>query len=213
MDCDAVRAAYLESLVERAATGTEAVVRHIETCPGCRDEIRALGAVWEALGALPLAEPSAEARRGLIRRLRWAAAVEPLRSIESWQQAALAGVVGFLVSVLFSLLVPYEAMVAACESVAAALPTGVAYLMGGFLYGLAPMAIAVAVQARRQVTSGIVAALEAPFVFLVALVPYVVIRCAEFPPALLAGFVAGLATGAVLGGGAGAWLGRRHAFS
>lgn len=38
----------------------------------------------------------------------------------------------------------------------------------------------------------------------VALVPYVLVVCSESPLALLTGFIAGSATGAVLGGGAAA---------
>lgn len=212
MDCEDVRAAYAESLVAGQSMA-DAAAHHLLACSGCREEAERLTATWTALGSLPLAEPSPRVGRILRRRVRWEAAREALRSLERWQEAALAGVVGFVLSVLLGLALPYEVMIAACQAVVPAVPGALAYLMSGLVYGLIPMALSVAGDAWRRAVPGIVGAVEAPVVFLVALVPYVVLRCGEFPLALLTGFIAGIATGAVLGGGAGAWLGRRHAWA
>jgi hypothetical protein len=146
--------------------------------------------------------------------VRWEAARETLVSLERWQQAALVGVVGFAVSVLLGLVVPYETMVAACrEIVPAVLPTPLAYVLAGVLYGLVPLLVATTLQARWLGAAGVVGVLEAPAVFLVALLPYVVLRCGDFPMALLTGFIGGIAVGAIAGGGAGTVIGRRHAWA
>ena len=212
MDCDAVRQLYVESLA--GGNGIpEAATRHLATCPGCRNELRALETTWAALAALPLVEPSGAVLWHVLRRVRWEAVREALLSLESWQQAAFAGVIGFLLSVLLAAVLPYEAMVEACRGVAPGLPTAFAYLMGALVYGFVPMGIAVSFEAHRRVAPGVVGMIEAPAVFLVAVGPYVALRCAEFPLALLAAFVAGLATGAVVGGGTATWIRRRHAWT
>lgn len=212
MDCEEARALLVESLLAGRAPA-EAVARHLAGCDPCRAEADGLAATWAALGALPLQEPSGEVARRLRRRLYWEATLELLRSRRRWQEAALAGVLGFLASVLLGLALPYAVVIAACRMVVPGAVDPLAYLLGGFLYGLVPMALAVAVQARRQAVPTLLGALEAPLVFLAAGLPYVAVRCAEFPPALLAGFAGGIAIGAVVGGGAGARLGRRAAWA
>lgn len=212
MDCDAVRQLYIESLAAGAGI-PDAATRHLATCPGCGNELQALEATWGALAALPLAEPQAAVRRRLLRRVGWEAVRETFLSLERWQQAALAGVIGFLLSVLLAIVLPYEAMIEACRGVAPGLPVAFAYVLGALVYGLVPMTLAVFFEARRRASPGVLGMVEAPVVFLAALVPYVVLRCAEFPLGFLAAFVAGLATGAVMGGGAGTWMGRRHAWT
>jgi predicted anti-sigma-YlaC factor YlaD len=212
MNCDEVRELYLADLTGDEPK-PEGVDRHLEACPACRQELPALAATWAALEALPLIEPDPRVGRKLHRRVRWEAARETLVSLQRWQQAALLGVVGFAVSVLLALVVPYETMVAACrEIVPAVLPTPVAYALAGVLYGLVPLLVATAFQARWIGGAGVVGVLEAPVVFLVALLPYVLFRCGDFPLALLTGFVGGIAAGAVAGGGLGTVLGRRHAW-
>ena len=199
MDCHAVRELHVEALIAGRAASEE-VERHLAACPACREETQALAATWTALAALPVLEPSPEVARRLHRRVRWEGIRESLASIESWQRAALAGVAGFVLSVVLSLLVPYQTMVALCQTIAPpSVPAPAAYLLAGVLYGLLPMLIGTA--------------LEAVFVFLLVLVPYVLLRCGEFPVSLLAGFVGGIALGATLGSAAGTGLRRRHAWA
>lgn len=212
MDCDAVRPVYVESLVADEGI-PEAASRHLAACPGCRDELVGLDATWAALAALPMVDPSGAVRRRLLRRVGWGAAWETLLSFERWQQAALTGVVGSLLSVLLAVVLPYEAMIEACRGVAPGLPAAFVYVIGALVYGLVPMTVAVSFEARLRALPSVLGLIEAPAVFLAAVVPYVVLRCAEFPLALLIAFVAGLATGAVVGGGAGTWIGRRRAWA
>lgn len=198
MDCEEARAFLVESLLAGRAP-TEAVARHLAGCGPCRADADGLAATCAALSALPLQEPSAGVARRLRRGLYWESTLELLRSRRRWQEAALAGVLGFLASVLLGLVLPYEVMIAACRTVVPESVDPLAYLLGGLLYGFVPMALAVAVQARRQTVPTPLGALEAPLLFLAAAVPYMVVRCAEFPPALLAGFAGGIAIGAVGG--------------
>ncbi|MGH7374852.1 MAG: hypothetical protein ACREJY_11560 [Candidatus Rokuibacteriota bacterium] len=202
----------MEALAAGRAPGAQ-VAGHVETCVGCRAEIEGLSATWHLFEALPVLEPRAEVAVRLRRRLRWERARETLVSRERWQQAALAGVLGFVLSVLLGLAVPYQTMVALCNQlVSALLPTPAAYLVAGMVYGLVPMAAGAALLGRRGPRSGAVGLVEALLVFLVVLVPYLILRCSEFPPALLTGFIGGITLGALAGGAGGIWL-RRHAVS
>ncbi|MBI2561953.1 MAG: zf-HC2 domain-containing protein [candidate division NC10 bacterium] len=213
MDCQAVRELYLEGLIGGRAASPE-VERHLAVCPACREEAQKLAATWTVLATLPLLEPSRDVARCLYRRVRWEGVREALASIESWQRAALAGVAGFVVSVVLSLLVPYETMVAFCQAIAPpSVPAPAAYLLAGVLYGLLPMVIGTALEARSTHVIGLMGTLEAVIVFLLVLVPYVLLRCGEFPASLLAGFVGGIALGAMLGSAAGTGLRRRRAWA
>lgn len=209
MNCEAAREGYVEALgAGRAAP--EAVARHVMGCPACQEATRGLAAAWAALAALPLLEPDPALDRRIKRRLGRAAARDTLASVEAWQRAAFVGVVGFVLSVLLGLAVPYETMVAVCQRLApGAVPTPVAYLMAGLLYGVLPMAVGTAVVARARRLPGWVGMGEGPLVFVVALLPYLVLRCEGFPPALFASFAGGIGLGAIAGGGVGAWLGRQ----
>jgi predicted anti-sigma-YlaC factor YlaD len=213
MDCQSVRERYLEGLVAGRATSQE-VEQHLATCPACREETHALAGAWTSLAALPVQEPPREVARRLYRRVRWEGIRETLATIEAWQRAALAGVAGFVVSVMLSLLVPYDTMVALCEVIApSSVPAPAAYLLAGVLYGLLPMLAGTALEARRPGVVGLTGTLEAVLVFLLVLTPYVLLLCGKFPAPLLAGFLGGIGLGAVLGGAVGAGLRRWHSFA
>lgn len=197
-----------------AGRASEEVERHLAACPPCREETHTLAAAWAALAALPALEPSPDVARRLHRRLRWEGIREVLASTEAWQRAALAGVGGFVVSVVLSLLVPYETMVAFCQAIAPpSVPAPAAYLLAGVLYGLLPMLIGTALTARGARAVSLMGTLEAVLVFLLVLVPYVLLRCGEFPVSLLAGFVGGIVLGATLGSAAGTGLRRQRAWA
>ncbi len=140
MDCEEVRELYVADLTGDRPR-PDGVDRHLATCAACRRELQALAATWAALDALPQMEPDPRVGRKLRRRVGWEAVRETLVSLERWQQAALVGVVGFALSVLFALAISYETLVAACrEVVPALLPTPLAYVALGILYGLVPLA-------------------------------------------------------------------------
>jgi len=209
MDCETIRELYVGSL---AAGGTrpEEVDTHLASCRVCADELTALDAIWNALGRLPVVEPPPEIGRRLQRLLRADAARASLASLAHWQQAALVGVVAFVLSVLLSLAVPYHTMAAVCRDIVPkVLPTPGAYLIAGLLYGLLPLAIGTALQGRLGGPQTVLGSLEATLVFGAVLAPYVVLRCPEFPHSLFAGFLGGIALGALAGGLAGTWLTRR----
>lgn len=213
MNCQAAQEAFLTACVSGGPAPEEASL-HARECPACAEETRRLADTWATLGALPLLEPSPRVSRRLRRQLRWEVARETLASVGSWQRAALAGVGGFALSLMLSLLLPYDVMVALCRTVAPeTMPAATAYLVAGLLYGLVPMVIVAGLQGGRGgALAGFVGVLEASIVFLVVVVPYVVAACG-FPPPLLVGFVAGIALGALGGGAAAMGLRRRIAWT
>ncbi len=209
MECRTARELYAGSL---AAGGKrpEEVDAHVAACRACSEELTALAAIWTALGSLPLVEPRPEIGRRLRHRLRAEAARGSLASLGHWQQAALVGVVAFVLSVLLSLAVPYHTMVAVCRDIVPkVLPTPGSYLIAGLLYGLLPLTIGSALQGRLASPQTVLGALEATLIFGAVLAPYVVLRCGEFPHSLLVGFVGGIALGGLAGALAGTWLTRR----
>ncbi len=211
MDCETVREQYGADLVTGVETPGD-VARHLRQCEHCREDLAGLLRTWAALGQLPLAEPSPALARRLHRRIRWRAASETLGSWQRWQPAALAGVLGFVASVLLSLLLPYDAMVALCRAAAPSfLPGPVAYLMAGLVYGVVPMALAGGLSGRGRRISPTLDALDASLVFLVVLAPYLIARCSDFPGALLAGFLLGVAAGGFGGAAGGIRLARQRA--
>lgn len=213
MDCATARELYVEALAAGQSVAPPAS-RHIESCQGCRDEARALATTWAALGAIPQLEPSPAVARRLARRLRWEVAREALASLESWQRAALAGVAGFVLSVALSVALPYQATVTLCEWIVPDnVPLPAAYVLAGLLYGFVPMLAGAALQARATTGPRFIGSVESAAVFVVVLVPYVVLRCSEFPLGLLAGFMGGVALGALGGGAVGSALRRRPALA
>jgi hypothetical protein len=213
MECEAARERYVEDLVAGQAASEE-VARHLAGCPACREEVGALAGSWAALGALPVPDPSPEIARRLRRRVRRERLGEALRSLQAWQRAALAGVAGFAVSVALSLAVPYETMIRLCQALAPpSLPAPAAHLAAGILYGLLPMLVGSVVDTRGPRGVRLVETLEGVFVFLLVLVPYVLWRCGAFPVPSLAGFMGGVALGALVGGIAGIEWRARHAWA
>jgi hypothetical protein len=211
--CQSVQEAYVGSLAAGRSMPPD-IERHVASCAACHEELQGLSETWNALASLPVLEPSPRSAVALRCRLLKERAREAIAPIEGWQTAALTGVVGFVLSVLLAILVPYETMVDVCRQIVTeALPSPGIYLLAGVLYGLVPMAISAAFQARKAEGVAVVHAAEAAVVFLVVLVPYMVLRCSEFPPALFAGFLAGIAAGAVAGGGGATWLSRRRAWA
>ncbi len=213
MECEAARELYVEALAAGRPAPAE-VEGHAERCGACQVELARLEAAWAAVASLPPLEAPAGGVQAIRRRIRWEAAREALTSIDAWQRGALAGVAGFAASVLLSLLVPYEAMVALCQRLAPPpVPAPAAFLLAGLVYGLLPMLAAAALEHRAGGIARVIGGLEAVLVFFVVLVPYVLLRCGDFPVPLLAGFLAGIALGALFGEAASAGLRRRRAFA
>lgn len=213
MNCQTAQEMVLDARLAGGSAPDEASA-HVRNCPACADEIRRLTDAWAALAVLPLLEPSPRVSRRLRRRICWESAREAVASVESWQRAALAGVGGFVLSLVLSLLVPYETMVALCQGIAPQVtPSPGAYLAAGLLYGVVPMVTVAGIHGRGPTAlAGLVGVLEAAVVFLMVVVPYVVAACG-FPPPLLVGFVGGVGVGALAGGAAAMALRHRIAWA
>jgi anti-sigma factor RsiW len=143
MDCERVRDQFLSELVSGGRdSGLEPVRRHLESCEGCRAELRDLSGVWAALGQLPEAEPGAEVGTRLMRRVRRQVTREAILTVSGWVPAVLAAVVGVGLSLALALLVPYPRLIAWCqEALRLSDPHPGPYLLAGMAYGV-PLALA-----------------------------------------------------------------------
>lgn len=200
-----------EALIDAVVTGQpepEVAVRHLTACPRCADELAGLRRTWQALGALPEANPGDVVRTRLLRRLRRAVVWEALLTRNGWVPAALAAAVGVGLSLGLALLVPYPLVVSLCQQLLQRSEAHVGpYLVAGAAYGL-PLAAGAWVWRRRAVPGGVIGTLEASALFLAILVPVAAFQCREFGPVQQAAFLWGLAGGAVVFGLAGLGLTR-----
>ncbi len=199
-----------EALVDAVVTGQpepEAAVRHLTACPRCADELAGLRRTWQALGALPGANPGDVVRARLLRRIRRAAVREALVTRHGWVPAALVAAIGLTLSLGLAWAVPYSLLVSLCQQLLQRSEAHVGpYLVAGAAYGM-PLAAGAWVW-RRAGPGGVIGTLEASALFLAVLVPVAVFQCREFGPAQQAAFVWGLAGGAVVFGLAGLGLTR-----
>jgi len=185
---------------EPAGHEAGAVRSHLAACRACAEELAGLRETWALLGGVPDLEPDPAIGRRLLRQVRWRSLRDAVLAPEGWRAAALAAVIGVGLSIGLSLLLPYNTLVALCRQVVAGLvPEVGAFLLAGAAYGAMPLALGVFIGWRRGSPGLWLGATEATLLFLIFLAPYVVVQCREFPLAALAGFVGGLAVGA-LGG-------------
>jgi hypothetical protein len=200
-----------EALVDAVVSGQpepEAAVGHLTTCSRCANEFAGLRRTWQALGALPEANPGDVVRARLLRRVRRAAVWEVLCTWNGWGPAVVAAAVGAGLSLGLTLLVPYDLVVSLCQQLLQRSEAHVGpYLVAGAAYGL-PLAAGAWVWRRRAAPGGVIGTLEASVLFLAILVPIAALQCREFGPAQQAAFVWGLAGGAVIFGLAGLGLTR-----
>lgn len=198
MECEHVRVQLVALLpVGQEVRWPEPVVLHLEDCAGCRAERESLSRTWALLGRLPEVAPRKEIERRLMRRIRLEVVRESVLTVRGWAPAALASVIGIGLSVGLSLVIPYAWLVSLCRRVIQLSELyGVAYLVAGMAYGV-PLAVGVWLIRRRMRGGPVIGSVEASALFLVMLVPYVIVECREFPPALLVTFASGLALGAV----------------
>ncbi len=184
----------------------EPLARHLEACAGCRAEWEALNRTWSLLGQWPEASPAAEIRARLIRGARRQLLKESVLSVGGWTPAVLAAVIGVVLSLGLSFLVPYSFLISLCrEALRVSDPHAAPYLLAGMVYGV-PLALGVWILRKRALSDALVGSLEASLLFLVILAPYVIAQCREFAPALQVAFVSGMAGGAVVSSFAGLWL-------
>jgi len=202
VECHQVRARLTEWLVgEPAGPERETLRSHLGQCRACAEELASMRETWGLLGRWPDLEPDPAIGRRLLRRVRWWTRRDVLLAPESWRAAALAAVVGVGLSIVMSLLIPYNTLVALCRQVIAGLvPEAGAFLLAGSAYGVMPLALGVFIGWRRGSPGPWLGATEATLLFLTFLAPYVIVQCREFSLPAVASFVGGLALGA-LGGG------------
>lgn len=209
MECEEIRD-QLVTLLEAggAPPWPEPFARHLTSCEACRAEFEALRQTWDLMGEWPQAEPGAQVRTRLLRRVSRQVLLEPVLTVRGWVPAVLTSAIGVGLSFVLSLLIPYSVLVAVCRQALQVTDLHVApFLLAGMIYG-APLALGIWILRTEALPRAVIGSLEASLLFIVILAPYVIAQCREFPPPLQAAFVSGLAGGAVASSLAGLWVSR-----
>ncbi len=210
----------MPDLVAGDATGAARAtpLAHLAECRDCSAEYRALAAAWEAVQALPEAEPpvrldqaileavGARARATRPGRLRWAAL----------GSAALGALAAALIAMLVTPLVPFDRLAALCERLllgprlSAAWP-GASFLVAGLLYGALAHLVVAPLLVRQGGPPRLWQMALDGGLFALLLLPVAWATCEPFTLGIAGGLLAGLAAGAMSGTLGGAWLAARVA--
>ena len=198
-------ASYLSD--ELAPSERREFLAHLDSCSSCRAELAGLKEMWVLLKQWRDVEPHPAIGRRLHRQVRWLMIRDAFLSLKGWTPSLVPAALGVLLSVGLSFLMPYDALVEICRrAVGDVVPEPGAFLMAGIAYGSIPLALAMWLVSRRPASWG----LKSTLLFLVFISPYAVVRCLHFPAPAMAGFLAGIGFGALLGGFAASlrWMAR-----
>ena len=209
MDCDQAKhlmPAHLGGIDTPAEW--QALRHHLRSCPACQAEAEGFTETWNALATLPDAEVPARVWQRIQSRLP----VPVGRAARNIPWAAAAAVLGVLVSIAASWLLPYERAVRLCSErlrdfFAAPLPDPATAFGVGILYGLLPLGLTTLVAARWLSHTGRHPGICTGLLFGGLVVPYVIIACGGLPALFTAALMAGILAGGLAGGPAGIWAG------
>ncbi len=203
---------------ELTAAARAATLAHLEGCTACSAEYRALAMAWQAVQALPEAEPAAWVDQAILEAVRvraQAARIAPPR----WGtlgSAAIGALAAALLAMPVTPLVPFDWLAAHCERLLldprlSATWPALPFLLAGLLYGaLAHLAVIPFLVQRAGPPRPGQAAIGA-VLFALLLLPVAWATCDPFTAGVAGGLLTGLAAGALSGTLGGAWLVARAA--
>jgi hypothetical protein len=215
MNCELIKANLPSLLAEELpADERNRMLRHLEECAVCRQEMAELEKTWALMGQWETEDPSSTIKTRVM-----ALAQEELESVKIAWWISLArsfvfqtvlGALGF--SMIIYLALPYNKIINLCETLIlneaflALFPRGMIYFMLGLFYGLVPISISSSCFLKPFQKNHMVMGLGAGVVFAAFLIPFFILQCPEFEVGLIVIMALGIASGALSGGTGTVWI-------
>lgn len=190
------------------------MLRHLEVCPHCRQEIEEMERTWNLMDRWKTEDPSPALKGRVMATVR-----EELESVHvPWwstlgRSLIFQTVVGALAfSTIIYLIFPYDRMINLCEtnilkgSFLAYFPKGLVYFVLGLLYGLIPMCVSGICFSRPFDGSPLIKGLGAGSIFAAFLVPFFFVQCPQFASGMVFIMTLGMVAGCVTGGTGTLWV-------
>jgi len=214
MDCEKIKT-YIPGLLtgELASDENKELLKHMEGCTQCRQEMEELEETWRILGRWEIDKPSATVKPRLMATVR-----EELRSVHvpwwasvprSFIFQTVVGAMGL--SLIIFLLFPYDTIIDACETnilnagFLATFPRALIYFVFGLIYGLVPIFISGIYFSKKAEEKPLINGLGAGIIFAAFQVPFFIVQCPEFATGLVFTMGLGIVAGALSGGTGTLW--------
>ncbi len=215
MSCEIIKANIPSLLTEELpADEHNRLLRHMEECDSCRQEMVDLEKTWTLMDQWETEDPSSTIKTKIM-----AFAREELESVKiAWWlslaksfifQTAL-GALGF--SMIIYLALPYNKIINLCETLIlneaflALFPRGVISFILGLFYGLVPISISSICFLKPCKKNQMIMGLGASVVFAAFLVPFFILQCPDFEVGLIFSMALGIVAGSLSGGTVTIWV-------
>ena len=209
MNCELIKANIPSILTEELpADERNRVLRHMEECTVCHQEMVDLEKTWALMDQWETEDPSSTIKSRIM-----ASAREELESVKiSWWSSlarsfifrTVLGALGF--SMIIYLALPYNKIINLCETLIlneaflALFPRGVIYFILGLFYGLVPISISSICFQKPSKKNQMTMGLGASVIFAVFLVPFFILQCPGFEIGLIFIMALGIVSGSLSGG-------------
>ncbi len=209
MDCENIKTNIPSLLAdELSRDDSDRMLRHMEECAQCRNEMAELEKTWKLMDQWKIEEPSA-----IIKSRLMAAVKEELQGIHVpwWASFRISfifqTVLGALgLSMIIYLLFPYDKIINLCETnmlkggLLTFFPKDLIYFVLGLLYGLVPISISGICLLKSIGEHPLIKGLVAGAIFATFLVPFFIVQCPEFASGLIFIMALGIIAGSLSGG-------------
>jgi hypothetical protein len=215
MNCELIKA-NIPSLQTEDLPADERnrVLRHVEECDLCRQEMVALEKTWTLMDQWETEDPSYTIKARIMSFAR-----EELESVKIAWWLSLArsfifktvlGALGF--SMIIYLALPYNQIIKLCESLIlneaflAFFPNGMIYFFLGLFYGLVPISISSICFLKPFKKDQMLMGLGSSMIFAAVLVPFFILQCPGFEIGLIVIMALGIVSGSLSGGTGTVWV-------
>jgi len=215
MNCELIKANIPALLTEELpADERNRVLRHMEECTVCHQEMVDLGKTWTLMDQWETEGPSSTIKARIM-----ASAREELESVKIawWLSHArsfifqtVLGALGF--AMIIYLALPYNKIINLCETLIlneaflALFPKGIIYFILGLFYGLVPISISSICFQKPSKKNQIIMGLGAGLVSAAFLVPFFILQCPGFEVGLIFIMALGIVSGSLSGGTGTIWI-------
>ncbi len=215
MDCENIKTNIPSLLADELSRDeSDRMLRHMEECAQCRNEMAELEKTWKLMDQWKIEEPSAMAKSRLMAAVR-----EELQGVHIpwWASLRISfifqTVLGALgLSMIIYLLFPYDKIINLCETnilkggLLAFFPKDLIYFVLGLLYGLVPISISGICFSKSMGENPLTKGLVAGAIFSTFLVPFFIVQCPEFASGLIFIMAIAITAGSLSGGTGTSWV-------